>query len=241
MKVSQKIGKKIAQIPEGTVFGYRDMGLESNEYGAAAKSIGRLIAKGTIKRASKGLFYKPKQTVFGALQPGEDELLKQYLFKNGQRVAYITGSSLYNKMGLTMQFPFHLTVASKTRRTKVSIGKMSINPVKSYANITNENYYLLGILDAIKDFNRIPDMDSDSVITILTNRLKELNPEKTKEIIEYALKYPPRVRALLGAIVENAGIKSELGLLKESLSPLSKYKYDIKNNVLTNASKWNLI
>lgn len=240
MKVSQKIVKSIAQITEGTVFGYQDMGIETNEYGAAAKSISILVAAGTLKRASKGIFYKPRQTVFGIAKPREEELMKQYLFKNGQRVAYITGSSLYNKMGLTLQVPFNLKIASKTRRTTVSIGNMKIRPARSYADVTNENYYLLGLLDAIKDFNSIPDKDSNAVIKILTNRVKELDANETKEIIQYALMYPPRVRALFGAIVENAGKTSELDTIRGSLSPLSKYKYGIKNSVLTNASKWNL-
>lgn len=241
MKVSQKIVKNIAQIPGGTVFGYQDMGIEAHEYGAAAKSISILIAAGKLKRASKGIFYKPKQTVFGIVKPREEELMKQYLFKNGQRVAYITGSSLYNKMGLTMQVPFNLTIASKTRRTTVTIGTLKIRPVRSYADVTNDNYYLLGLLDAIKDFNSIPDKDSNAVIKILTNRVKELNDDETKEVIQYALMYPPRVRALFGAIVENAGKTSELDTIRGSLSPLSKYKYGIKNSVLTNVSKWNLI
>ena len=117
---------------------------------------------------------------------------------------------------------------------------MKIRPARSYADVTNENYYLLGLLDAIKDFNSIPDSDSHVVIKILTNRMKELNADETKEVIQYALMYPPRVRALFGAIVENAGKTSELDTIRGSLSPLSKYKYGIKNSVLTNASKWNL-
>jgi Family of unknown function (DUF6088) len=240
MNVSQKVVKQLTQIPEGSTFRYQDMGIEAHEFGAAAKSIERLIAAGTLKRASKGVFYKPKLTVFGIVKPREEELMKQYLFKNGQRIAYITGSSLYNKMGLTMQVPFNITIASKTRRTTVSIGTMKIRPAWSYADVTNENYYLLGLLDAIKDFNSIPDKDSNSVITILTNRVKELNSNETKEVIQYALMYPPRVRALFGAILENADKTAELDTIRRSLSPLSKYKYGIKNSVLTNASKWNL-
>jgi Family of unknown function (DUF6088) len=241
MKVSEKIDQKLKLISEGSIFRYDGLSIEPNEYSAAAKKIERLIANGTIIRASKGVFYKPRQTVFGIAKPREEELMKQYLFKNGQRIAYITGSSLYNKMGLTMQVPFNLTIASKTRRTTVSIGNMKIRPARSYADVTNENYYLLGLLDAIKDFNTIPDRDSNLVIKILTNRLKELNADETKEVIQYALMYPPRVRALFGAILENTGKTSELDTIRARLSPLSKYKYGIKNSVLTNASNWNLI
>jgi hypothetical protein len=240
MKIAQKIENQIKNIPEGSTFGYQNLVIEKNEYKAAYKTIERFVTSGTLGKTQKGVFYKPKQTIFGALKPSDNELLKQYLFKNGQRVAYITGIRLYNEMGLTTQVPFIITIASKTRRNVVTIGKITIKPAKSYVDVTNDNYYLLGILDAIKDFNAIPDKDSDSVITILKNKVSALDTEKTKELLQYALKYPPRVRALLGAIVENTGKVVELDTIKKSLNPLSTYKYGIKNNVLTNISKWYL-
>jgi hypothetical protein len=241
MKVSQKIEKQISQIPEGRIFGYQDMVLEADEYGAAAKSLGRLVATGQLKRATKGVYYKPKESVFGTLPPREDDLLKRYLFENGQRVAYITGVGLYNQMGLTTQVPFIVTIASKTRRTFASIGTLKIKPVKSYADITNDNYYLLGLLDAIKDFNSIPDRDNYAVIKILSNRIKELSIEDTNKLLKFALQYPPRVRALLGAIVEKLGKTLELDTLRKSLNPLSKYNYAIKKGTgLSNLVNWNL-
>lgn len=240
MKIAQKIENQIKEIPEGLTFGYQNLVIEKNEYKAAYKTIERFVTSGRLGKTQKGVFYKPKQTVFGALKPSDNELLKHYLFKDGQRVAYITGTRLYNEMGLTTQVPFIVTIASKTRRNVVTIGKMTIKPAKSYVDVTNENYYLLGILDAIKDFNNILDKDSHSVIAILSNKVRELNTEKTKELIQYALKYPPRVRALLGAIVENTGKIVALERITKSLNPLSTYKYGIDNAVLTNISKWYL-
>ena len=65
-----------------------------------AKAIERLIDKGIIKRVSTGVFYKPKQTLLGELKPNEQELLKPCLFQNKKWIAYITGNSLYHRMGL---------------------------------------------------------------------------------------------------------------------------------------------
>lgn len=240
MKVSQKIVKKIAQIPEGTVFGYQDMGIDAHEYSAAAKSIGILIAAGKVKRASKGVFYKPKQTVFGLIPPSDSDLLKRYLFKNGRRTAYITGTSLYNGMGLTTQFAFTILVATKTRRSQIVIGKIKIKPVRSYVDVTNDNYKLLGILDAIKDFKIIPDIDRTSATIVLRNKLKELTLAEIGDMIQYALNYPPRTRALLGAILETMDNSMDLTILKKSLSPLSNYTMGITPKILPNAAKWNL-
>jgi hypothetical protein len=241
MTVSQKIEKQISQIPEGRVFGYRDMVLESDEYGAATKSLGRLVEAGQLKRATKGVYYKPQQTIFGTILPQDEELLKRYLFKNGQRIAYITGLGLYNTMGLTTQFPFIITLASKARRANlVVIGNIKIKPVRSYAVVTNDNYVLLEILDALKDFRIIPDIDRQSATKLLTAKLQTLTSKQTEGLIKYALNYPPRVCAFLGAMLEMIDNSLNLNELRTKINPLSKYKMGITTNILPNSLKWNL-
>jgi hypothetical protein len=105
MTISKKTEDKVKNLPIGTTFTYQTLFVKADEYAATAKALERLIKKGLIKRVSTGVFYKPKQTIFGELMPREEELLKNYLFENGKRIAYITGLSLYNKLGLTTQVP----------------------------------------------------------------------------------------------------------------------------------------
>src|SRR5690606_26663300 len=107
-----KISKKVKTFPEGNTFTYDQLGIGSAEYLAAAKAMERLVKQGKVKRASTGIFYKPKVTAFGTLQPREEELLKPYLFENNKRIAYVTGASLYNRLGLTTQIPKTIKVAS---------------------------------------------------------------------------------------------------------------------------------
>ena len=114
-------------------------------------------------------------------------------------------------MGLTTQVPFTVVVATKTRRSEVVIGKVKIKPIRSYADVTNENYKLLEILDALKDFKIIPDINRMSAITILKNKIQELSAEQTRNLIECALNYPPRTKALLGAILEMSANIHETG------------------------------
>jgi len=65
MTVSKKIDQRIQQLQAGTTFDYQTLLVERDEYAAATKALERLIKKGIIKRVSSGIFYKPKQTVFG--------------------------------------------------------------------------------------------------------------------------------------------------------------------------------
>ena len=116
MKVAEKIERKINRMQEGITFKYQQLGIERNEYSAAAKAMERFVRKGIIQKISTGIFYKPKQSAFGKLQPREEELLKPYLFQGEKRIAYITGVLLYNRMGLTTQVPKTITVASRVKR-----------------------------------------------------------------------------------------------------------------------------
>ncbi len=240
MKVAQKIEKEISKIKEGTTFKYQQLPIESNEYSAATKAIERFIEKGIIKRVSTGVFYKPKQTIFGELKPNEEELLKPYLFQNNKRIAYITGTSLYNRMGLTTQVPKNIKIASRDKRITVSVGNIKGTPVKSYVDVTDKNFYLLEILDALKDFKKIPNLDKSSAIKILSNNVKKLNTNEIKQLIKCVLYYPPRVRGFLGALLEKVDSPIELITLKKSLNPLSEYNYGINKSLLSTIPNWNI-
>lgn len=241
MTISSKIENKVKKLPIGTTFTYQTLAIKSDEYAATAKTLERLIKKGMLKRASTGVFYKPKQTVFGELKPKEEELLKNYLFENDKRIAYITGLSLYNRLGLTTQIPKVIKIASRDKRIFASIGNIKGKPVKSYIDVSDKNYYVLEILDALKDFKLIPDMNKRSGVVLLANEMKKWSEKDKNLLVKYALKYPPRVRAILGAIIENFEITNEIKPLKESLNPLSQYEYKITEDILPNAKNWNIV
>lgn len=239
MKVAEKIEKKIKRMPEGTTFKYQQLGIAATEYSAAAKAIERLIEKGVIKRITTGVFYKPKKSVFGELRPRETEIIKPYLYEQGKRIAYITGTALYNNMGLTTQVPKTVKIASRSKRIYIDSGSIKAKPVKSYVDVTEENYSLLEILDVLKDFTKIPDMDKKIGIRFLQDKLNGLSEKETNVLVKYALKYPPRVRAFLGAILNEIS-GQENSNLKQSLNPLTTYSLNLNESILTTAPNWNI-
>ena len=240
MNIAKKIEEKINCIEKGKIFTYKDFNIKKAEYSAASKSIERLIKKEIIKRISRGIFYKPRKTVFGELKPDEEKMITPYLFKNGKRIAYITGLLLYNKMSLTTQIPKEISIASNKKRIYISKGNIKANAVKSYVEVTDKNYKFLEFLDTLKEFNKIPDLDKKSAITILLNKILELNNEQRNELIEIALEYPPRVRAFLGALLAKINKSRNLQILDDSLNPLSKYKLGLTKEILPTIEKWNI-
>jgi len=240
MNVAKKIEEKVRRIKEGETFTYEQLSKNKNEYQSAAKSIERLIKKGIIKRVSPGIFFKPNQTVFGELIPNEEEMIKLYLFNNRKRTGYITGTYLYNKLGLTTQIPQVIKIASRNKEIKVNKSNIKIKPAKSYVDVTSKNYQYLEILDAIKDFKKIPNINIETGTKVLLNLLKSLKKEDIERIIKYSFDYPPRARALLGALLEEIGIKDNLKDLQDSLNPLSEYSFGIKREILQTVENWNI-
>lgn len=238
MKISKKIKETINKLSPGTTFKYQELGISNNEYGAAAKAIERLITEKKINRISTGVFYKPRKTVLGELKPGEEDLLRPYLFIGKNRIAYITGTALYNRMGLTSQVPQDIKVASKAKEIRTRIGNINVRRVKSYIDVTSMNYHLLEILDALKDFKQIPDLDRKAAIKLLMATITSLKNKELLKFLQYAAEYPPRTRAFLGALLET--LNMDLDHLKQSLNPLTDYKLGITPDMLSTAENWNI-
>lgn len=240
MTTTGKIQTKIKKLPKGKSFGYADLGIEKKNYITAAKVLERMQAKGVIRKLSKGVFYKPEQSVFGELKPDYSEQLRPYLFDNGKRIAYETGYTLYNRMCLTTQMAFRVKIASRSKRISINRGMLKADAVKSYAEVTEDNYELLGFLDAIKDIKRIPDCSVSKAVKILTGKIRQFDYSKQQRLTKYALFYPPRVRALLGAIFDYLESPVNTDKLKESLNPLTKIQLGLKERDLPTIINWNI-
>jgi len=242
MKVSKKIKEKIAKLEAGNTFTYQQLDLQPDEYLAGTKAIERLIKDGSIKRLSTGIFYIPKKSIFGELKPSDEEIIKPYLFnKNGERIAYMTGTSFYNSIGLTTQVPRIIKIASRDKRIYISTKNVKATPVKSYVDVTDSNYKLLQILDALKDFKNIQDLNIDSAILVLKSFISKLSIEERQDIIQFATYYPPRVIAFLGALMEDIDININTKLLKKNLNPLTKYRLGINSSLLPSVKNWSII
>jgi RNA recognition motif-containing protein len=241
MNLTTQIRKRVKQLPEGKPFGYADLCIAKEEYQTAAKTLERLQKECLVKKVSKGVFYKPEQTVFGELKPDYSELLRPYLFENKKRIAYETGTSLYKRLGLTTQMTFRIKIASRVKRININRGTLQADAVKSYAEVTNSNYEILGLLDAFKDIKRIPDCSVAQAIRRLSAILKELSDKQIELLLKYALVYPPRVKTLVGAVLQNNGYQGKgMEKLKKSLNPFTTFKLGLKQADLPTKSNWNI-
>jgi hypothetical protein len=135
---------------------------------------------------------------------------------------------------------FRIKIASN-KRINIDKGAIKAKSVKSYAEVTEENYQLLGFLDAIKDIKKIPDCPVANAVKILGKKLESFNDKKLDELIKYAILYPPRVRALLGAMLENIDANVDTLNLKESLNPITKFELGLKETDLPTLKNWYIV
>lgn len=241
MTTSKKIASVVNGFFPGQLFQYDQLNIHPDEFSAAVKALGRMVNDGQLRRATPGKYYKPEKTVFGELKPSEEQLLKPYLFAGGRRIGYVTGNALYNKMGLTTQIANTIKVASREKRIITKVNNLLVKPVKSYVEVTDENYSLLEILDALKDLKIISDVDKKSTLQVLSQQIQKMPFVQQERLVTYGLQYPPRVRALLGAVLTKLKAGSTLTLpLTNSLNPLSTYQFGITDEELPGSAKWNI-
>lgn len=238
MKSTQVIHQSIEAIGAGVIFGYSDLDLPPEMQTAMAKTLSRLVANGTLRKVGKGKFYKPVFSRLGEMPPMIEQLTKDLIFKDGERIGYITGTQAFSQMGLTTQVSSKILIGSVRYHRPLKRAGYEISYTIQPNEITEDSIPLLRILDALKNIKRIPAATPDDVVRNVQRQLENLTEDERKSFVNYTMKYSPSVRALSGAILESIDNNSER--IKESLNPFTKYSLGISENLLPNKSNWNI-
>ena len=241
MKATEYIRNTIDRLPKGYVFTYEDFSIDVNKKEAIIKALNRMVNSGKIEKLSKGRYFKPEKTPFGTLQPNQEQIVKDLIHENGKVMGYLTGYSIYNKLGLTTQVSNIIQIGKNQTRPKFKRERYTISFVKQKNIIIKKNIHLLQILDSIKYIKKIPDTTIKASCLRFLEIVRTLTLDDKKELIRLSLKYPPSTRALLGTLLDEIHNKSITDRLKESLNPITKYEIPDVGKIFTKASNWNII
>jgi len=241
MKTSDYLTVKIDRLPKGYVFTYEDFIDEVNRKEAVIKALNRMATSGKIAKLSKGKYYKPESTIFGNLLPNQTQVVKDLLEDDGKITGYLTGYSIYNQLGLSTQVSNTIEIGKKEVRPAFKRERYTISFIKQKNTITRENIPLLQILDAIRNIKKIPDTTLESSSKRLLSIIKDLAEGDQKTLVRLALKYPPATRALLGALLDELQKASLSKSLYKTLNPITRYKMQGLNKVISTAEKWNIV
>lgn len=240
MSIAQTIQKSVERIPAGEIFGYQALPGYTQSPGAVIKAVSRLVEEKRLERFSKGKFYVPKNGLLGARKPSDSELLRAILYKDGRLRGYVTGLSLFNRLGLTTQVPRTVTVAINGGRQEKEFGTIKIKTQVTRVPIEEKDVPLLQYLDALKDIKSIPDSDINLSLKILRKKIMELSVKDQARFVSLAEKYyGPQVRALIGLLFSSLELPLPKGFAL-SLNPTTIYKLNLDKKDWPKAKEWNI-
>lgn len=242
MTAARQIETRVNSIAIDKVFSIADLGFPSDWWENIRVKLSRMAAKGTIKKLRKGRYYRPRKSVFGIVPPPPDAYIKDLLVNNsGKTTGYLTGYAVWNKMGLTTQISNIIEIATNKRRNPMKRGEHTIRFTVQPNRITKTNIPLLQILDAIKSIKNIPDSNTGDSVARIKSLISNIDTFKYRNLVSLAAAYPPRVSALVGAILDEFGHNESAAQARMRLNPSTIYNYgNISEELLPNKSKWNI-
>lgn len=241
MNVNKLVKEQVQQTAGGSLLAIQDFPIPLARKVALEKSLSYLYQAGTLKRITKGLYYKPEQSRFGELLPSTNSLLNKLLYLYRDRISYLTGIPAYTSLGLTTQVSSEYVIASdKPRRDPIVLGATTVRFIPSYVKEPVRDIYLLQILDAIRDMDTIPATTPQKSSVLIGLRIKKLAKERQQEMARLAEAYPPSVRAFVGLVFESLGKKRLAQSLARTLNPTSRYRLNIEKNAFPNWRAWQI-
>lgn len=187
--------------------------------GAVAQTFTRLADQGLIQRVAKGTYYVPGTTVFGSSVPTTTDIAAHTL----GGALHPTGVTAANILGLTTQNSARGEYATTLASVPAVLRGAHVTTKRSRARAslrTQEG----ALLEVLRDRARHADLDASAVVERLGAVVKDRDAFRRLSLA--AVDEPPRVRAMLGALAQHAGVSEDrLAPLRSSLNPLSRFDF----------------
>lgn len=157
----------------------------------------KLTDDGVICRFESGVYYLPKTNIFGekSILSAETVAMHKYVTRRGKRVGFYSGYTLANRLGLSTQVPCKEEITSNyapAQVREISIRNRKYVIRRPAIEVTEENAYVLQLLDCLKDIDKSAEEDMKVCGKILTQYAKEhmITKEQVDQLLEY---YPLKI------------------------------------------------
>ena len=163
-----KLDQLRSQLKKGNVYRRNDLIKWSN---AVDRHLEELVQDGTLQKLSQGMYYYPKETVFGKTPPQEDILIRSFL-KDDKFL--MTSPNSYNSLGLgTTQLYNERVVYNHKRHGEFNLGGRNftfrLRP-RFPSKVTPE--FLL--IDLVNNLNSLAE-DQDEILRNVSTQVKKMN------------------------------------------------------------------
>lgn len=140
-------------LKPGNVYRRNEMVQWSN---AVDRHLAALVNEGTLQKVSPGVYYYPKESVFGKLPPEETKLIRTFL-KDGRFL--LTSPNAYNTLGVgTTQLYNKTTVYNHKRHGAFQLGNRIFHfQVKHhFPNVLSKEYLLVDLVNNLDQLAEDP-------------------------------------------------------------------------------------
>jgi hypothetical protein len=125
--LTQAIMAKAETLPEGTpICAKMLLGLGSRA--AIDQALSRLVRRGKLLRASRGIYVSPVTSRFGSRAPSPEKVVEALASQRGEMVVPSAAASA-NALGLTTQVPVQTVYLTSGPSRKMTLGKQSVRLV----------------------------------------------------------------------------------------------------------------
>lgn len=207
---------------------------------AASRALSRLAREGKIQHIRKGVYYLPKQTLLGESHPSDAAVLREVL----RDKARPTGITAANLLGLSTQISALPELAAYTSALPKETHSARIHR-RPRSRATSLPAQDSALLEFLRNRGKFGELEAGETIAHLHKLLRPdsagsagARSPRLRRLRDAALNEPPRVRAMLGALMQSVGLMDTLWRpLRESLNPQSRFDFGLLRS-LPNAREW---
>lgn len=157
----------------------------------------KLTDDGVLCRFEAGVYYMPKTNLLGekAALSAETVAFHKYVSRRGKMVGFYSGYTLANRLGLSTQVPFTEEIMSnyapaQVREIHIKEKKYIIR--RPAIEITEDNAYILQLLECLKDLDKAAEEEMKVCGEILTQFAK-IHGITKKQVDQYIRYYPLKI------------------------------------------------
>lgn len=157
----------------------------------------RLVDSGVLKRFESGVYYVPEKNKLNEDTEISAQMVAfhKYINRQGKIVGFYSGDTLANRLGLTTQIPMIEEITSNLAPApvrEIMIGDRKYVIRRPVVEITDDNIYILQLLDCLKDIDNLAEENMENCGRILTQYINEYGITK-RVLNEYIGLFPVKV------------------------------------------------
>lgn len=179
------------------------------------------IEKKKLTKYSRGVYYIPKETIFGPSSITSNMVIQNRYIHDGDNIIGVySGLTLLNMFSVITQVPMVTEIVSNretTRKRTITIEGFSFVLRKSRFTITKKNYNYYTILQLFTNL-KTPDLLNEESKTIIVQYLKK-NKIDQSELLRLALAFPAKtMKNLVGSGVLSGIISKQRSAYRRNSS-----------------------